>query len=137
MGASMRVTGMDELMARLREMGADVNKVQNKALRAGAKPIAEAIAANVNVSDRNEVHIRDDIVIGRPKEDAGRRYIEIGPSKKTAWRAKFLEFGHAVVKNGRIVGHAPPYPFMKPGLEQSKDKALAEAKRVIKEALRL
>ena len=43
--------------------------------------------------------------------------VRAGGTKKSA-HAHLVEFGHAqVTKDGRIVGHVPPHPFLRPALE--------------------
>ncbi|MCL6453553.1 MAG: HK97 gp10 family phage protein [Alicyclobacillus sp.] len=125
---SMDVSGFGELYAALARLGANVDKVVNQALKAGAQPIADAMSENVNVSARHEVHVRDDIKIGRPRQDAdGVRYITIGPSARTAWRAKFLEFGTSKM---------PAYPFMEPAMHEQQRAAFDAMRQVIKGALK-
>jgi HK97 gp10 family phage protein len=123
MVANISLDGANELMKKIDWMEDRINRMANKVLREAAKPVAEAMRANVNVSNKDHVHIRDDIKISgvRTKEDT--KYIDVGPGKDTAWRAKFLEFG---------TSHAPPYPFIEPAIRETKE----EVKRILRESLK-
>jgi HK97 gp10 family phage protein len=127
--AEIKLDGLEDMLARLQTMGEKAAKVENKALRAGAKPLAEAMSRNVAVSDRNETHIRDDIKIGNVKTKDGEKSISVGPGKETNWRASFLEFGASQME------HA--YPFMDPSLKESRDESLREMADVIKDGIGL
>ncbi|MBI0440911.1 HK97-gp10 family putative phage morphogenesis protein [Bacillus velezensis] len=110
MRIATNIDGIDELERRLSLMGKDVKKAQIKALRAGGKVLAEGIKQEVPVSDIHHEHIRDDIQVKQtPKRD---RIIpdsvsfDVGPSAKTAWRAKFTHEGFTA-KNGKFVRGNP------------------------------
>lgn len=113
-GGIMRITaqaeGIDEAIRRLQEVGANLKKAQPKALRAGAKILAEQMKKEVNVSDIDHVHIRDDIKVRQtPKKErvyADAVSYDVGPGKETAWRARFHHEGY-VAKNGRFVKGNP------------------------------
>lgn len=127
MSASFDVTGFDDLAKRLQQMGRKGNTALNQALRAGAEPIADAMRENVNVSSRNEVHVRDDITIGRVQTNQdGIKSISIGPSAKTGWRAKFLEFGTSKMT---------AKPFIQPAIDEERGEAFKEMADVMRGAL--
>lgn len=85
----------------------------------------------------------------------GNTTFAVGPSKKTAHVAKWVEYGHAMVtggrrsvKNGRITGpgrlttvngtkitQVPAYPFLRPAQSASEGEALAAFEAVLKEAI--
>lgn len=46
-------------------------------------------------------------------EDSRSPYVDIGTN---VFYAPFVELGHNIVRGGRVVGHAPPYPFLVPGM---------------------
>jgi HK97 gp10 family phage protein len=126
--ADLQVDGMQELLAKLQVLGDKASRVENQALKVGAEPLAEAIRRNVNVSNRNETHIRDDIQISGVKTKDGVKYVEVGPGMETAWRAKFLEFGTSKMQ---------PYPFMQPAVDETKDEVIHRMKNEIRQALGL
>ncbi|TFU99070.1 HK97 gp10 family phage protein, partial [Bacillus stratosphericus] len=70
MRIAAQAEGIDEAIRRLQEVGANLKKAQPKALRAGAKILAEQMKKEVNVSDIDHVHIRDDIKVRQtPKKE--------------------------------------------------------------------
>lgn len=133
MASELTLDGYEALLSRLDALGAAVrDRVSQDALKAGAKEIKKSIQDSVRVSDLETVHIRDDIRIGRPiRTDTGWK-INIGPGKKTAWRAKFLEFGH-MKRDGS--GRVPAYPFMETGLQQSQQAFMRSVAEVIRREL--
>lgn len=124
MGAELDIQGLDALAARVEALGKQGDKIAGSALRDAASVLADTIRRNVPVSTVEHKHIRDDIKISRPKRDEfGRLYVEVGPGKDTAWRAKFLEFGTSKMS---------ARPFMEPSVQESKREVfrrLAEALR--------
>ena len=112
--SSFDFDGLDELTAKFQEMGRDVEKVDNQALKAGGEIIAQHQKANVNRSNKNQAHIQDNLTVSRPKENDDGKFVEVGPSKKVAWRAKFLEYGTSKM---------PPYPFIEKGADEGAEEA--------------
>ncbi|KAA6447588.1 HK97-gp10 family putative phage morphogenesis protein [Bacillus swezeyi] len=110
MRISAQIQGIDEAIAQLKQKGKDLKKVQPKALRAGANILAKAMKAEVNVSNIDHLHIKDDIKVRQtPKKE--RIYpdaisYDVGPGKETAWRARFHHDGF-IAKNGRVVRGNP------------------------------
>lgn len=128
MGVDAELTGMDELLDRVQELGRKGSIVQNKALKAAAEPVANDMKSLVRVSNVNEKHIRDDIKVSNVRSKDGTKYVRVGPGKDTNWRAKFLEFGTSKM---------PAYPFMSPSYENKKGEAKQIMKETIKEGLGL
>ncbi|MHB1651392.1 MAG: HK97-gp10 family putative phage morphogenesis protein [Desulfitobacteriaceae bacterium] len=126
--ANIKLVGMDDLMTKLQAMGDKASRIEGDALRAAAEPVAEEIKSLVRFGSKNDVHIRDDIEISKVKTKDGIKYIEVGPGKKTNWRAKFLEFG---TKNMTAI------PFMAPAYEHKKREVTEIISRKIREALGL
>jgi HK97 gp10 family phage protein len=126
MGASIDLSCMEELLAKVEQMGLKVSTVEGVALKAAAEPVAKDMRSLVKVSNINELHIRDDIQISNVKTKAGLKYIEVAPNK-TDWRAKFLEFG-TVKMNAQ--------PFMGPAYEQNKQNIPKIIQATIEEALK-
>lgn len=126
--ADLQVSGMEDLLARINALGDAANLVVNQALREAAEPLAEAIRRNVPVSTVEHKHIRDDIQISRVKISGTVRYVEVGPGKDTAWRAKFLEFGTSKMS---------PRPFMEPSLHESRHKVIEVLRDALKRGLGL
>lgn len=123
MGASVKI----ESSSKVNEYQSLMKAIERKAVRAGAEILAETIRKEVPVSDIDHLHIRDDIVIAMKKQD-GVTVAEVGPSKRTAWRARFLEFG--TVKMA-------PNPFMSRSEKLSRDEVLQAIKRELQKGLNL
>lgn len=126
--ADIQFEGMDELFAKLQEAGNKASRIEADALRAAAEPVAEEMKSLVRVGSKNDTHIRDDIDISGVKTKDGVKYIEVGPGKKTNWRAKFLEFGTSKM---------PAIPFMGPAFEHKKKDIQEIIKQKLREALGL
>jgi len=126
MAVDIEMSGMDELLAKVEQMGLKVSKVEGIALKAAAEPVAADMRSIVRVSRINELHIKDDIQISNVKTEAGVKYVEVGPIK-TAWRAKFLEFGTSKMT---------AKPFMGPAYEQNKQNIQKIIQSSIEEALK-
>lgn len=82
-------------------------------------------------------HLRDTIT--SVVRDYGETKVGVaGPSYPAGAHGHLIEFGHNVVRDGRVVGRAPPYPFLRPAAEStaSEQKAAFEAElsKVIAEA---
>jgi HK97 gp10 family phage protein len=93
----VEVSGFEEISRNLQALGDKKNRVENRAVRAGAEIVAEKMREIVAVSDIKSAgykHIKDDIQIsGIRRAKEGTPIVMVGPGKETAWRAKFLEFG--------------------------------------------
>lgn len=64
-------------------------------------------------------YLKADIRVQRLK--SGPRGWLIGPGRRTAYVARWLEWGHALVKGGKkgkhIIGHVLPHPFIRPAFD--------------------
>ncbi|MDV2683804.1 HK97 gp10 family phage protein [Alkalihalophilus lindianensis] len=94
---SDEVEGFEEVLKNLSDFGNGYKRVEGRAVKAGATIVLERMKQEVPVSDINGesyVHIRDDLgMSGIRRVREGTAIVLVGPGKKTAWRAKFLEFG--------------------------------------------
>ena len=116
-----RVIGLKITEEKLHQLGVNVEVVVPGALRAVAVKVAADASANLSGhrTQGDHVHVADDIKVG-PVEQRGRHYtVKIGPSKATAWRARFLEWG---------TRHMGAIPFLRP--------ARSKNRRLIKETIR-
>jgi HK97 gp10 family phage protein len=123
MGASVKI----ESTSRTKEYELRMKAIEKKAVKAGAEILAETIRKEVPVSNIDHLHIRDDIVIAMKNED-GATVAHVGPSKRTAWRAKFLEFGTVKMS---------PNPFMSRSEKLSRERVLEAIKREVQKGLNL
>ncbi len=128
MSASLEVNGMEEIQRRLMQLGNDKKIVENKAVREGAQHLLEKMKEEVPVSNINHTHIRDDLKITGVKRASGVPVVEVGPGKKTAWRARFLEFGTVKMS---------PNPFISRSVKLSKEDVKAAIKSELRRGLGL
>ncbi len=49
--------------------------------------------------------------------------------RKKAPHAHLVEFGHALVRNGRVIGHVPAYPFWRPAVDAKAGEAMSQVER--------
>lgn len=127
MAAEIALEGVDELIAKLNAIGANVNTLSNKALKAGAEPIFSEMVANAPVRTGKA---KAELKIGKVKTKNGIKYLLIGLDKgdiSKAFYLKFSEFGTSKM---------PAKPFMGPAYEQKKTQALENIRKVLKEGLR-
>lgn len=52
--------------------------------------------------------------------------------RKRAPHAGLVEFGHAIVRAGKVIGHVPPHPFFRPAVDENHDRILGEVTGKIK-----
>jgi HK97 gp10 family phage protein len=128
MGASMKISGMEAIDHKLNAYSKKMQLIERTAIRAGAEILADKIREEVPVSDIDHLHIRDDIMISNVKRQDKIPFVEVGPSKKTAWRARFLEYGTIKMS---------PNPFMSRAEKLSRDAVSDVIKSVIRKGLNL
>ncbi|QSB48767.1 HK97-gp10 family putative phage morphogenesis protein [Parageobacillus toebii] len=125
--ANFEFEGIDELEQFFEKLAADIDKVDNQALKVGGEIIAKHQRENVNRSDKDQPHIQDNITVSKPKETDEGKFVTIGPNKKVDWRAKFLEYGTSKM---------PPYPFIEKGADEGEAEALEAMERIYLGAIR-
>ena len=126
MSADLEVTGMQELVDRVQELGSKASKeVQNQALLKAAQPILNEAVQTSSFKDRTG-RLRKGLKISRPKSKGDTRYVLVGIDKSdnsTIFYGKFIEFG---------TSKEPARPYLGPAYESHKE----EAKEIIKNELR-
>lgn len=111
----MRVTGINEMMNRVRQLGERAKKVENNALKAGAEVLKDTMARNApGPSNKRRVHLKDNIVTSRVITRADGKAIRVGPGKDSFY-AHFLEFGTTKMS---------PRPFVENSVVESDDEVL-------------
>ena len=119
----IELSGMDELLARLKRTTLNVDLVENKALIAGADIIRDEIEARAPVKSGT---LKNNIVTSGIRQDRnGVKHIEVGPDPDAFW-GRFQEFGTV---------HQKAKPFIEPAFLSKRKEALAVMKEVIKEAI--
>lgn len=95
------------------------------AVRAGAKPLVDE--ARTNVPERTK-RLKKSIGIVRRRTN-NKKIIKfsvtpIRGGKNDGWYAHLVEYGHNIVKNGKVVGYAKPNPFMRKTYENQSDESI-------------
>lgn len=145
-GINIDIQGLAELKATLESLATkDADRCILQALKAGAAIEQAAISEAAPVKDstggllpdgaiRNDIEVRVHRPSGRPA------YVTVAPGKYTAHVARWVEYGHRLVrggyskllKNGKTrgpgkeVGIVEEHPFIRPAYEQSQE-AVAKA----------
>ena len=142
----MRVTGAKQLDKVLRDLAKVDNragrKVMRQALTVAAKPIVRDAKAKVAKRSGN---LRRSIGAVSPKGSGTKVSVKVGPRTGGKWKGfhgHLVEFGHALVRGGKVIGHVPAKPFMRPAWDTNKGGVLRTIGREIgprieKEAARL
>ncbi|MGE7216588.1 HK97-gp10 family putative phage morphogenesis protein [Priestia koreensis] len=124
MTANFDLSGMNELIARLNSMGReDGEQIEEKALKAGAKVVRDAIEEATPVSALPKNHAKDHIVISEVTDGK----VSIGGGKDQFY-LQFVEFG---------TSKQTAQPFMSTAFNRTKDEAKKEMSRVIRNELNL
>jgi len=136
MPAVMQIQGLRELKRDLRRLGQEVGSVViADALDEGAEIFESAIRRRAPV--RRGV-LRDSFVVRQSKRNRHSSLYRKGIYRAgVGWRksgshAMPVEFGHRIVRGGKVVGHVPAHPFIRPAF----DAAKSQAEHYIEEALR-
>lgn len=131
MSSGVELQGIDQLLNNIRrKFGNASARLESKALHAAGNVIAEEMESRVNLSDNQYVsgaHLKEDIRVSRVIRREGRKYVLIGPGRKTGWRAHFPEFGTSKM---------PARPFAEPAFHAKKKEALQTLAHDFREALR-
>lgn len=125
--AKFEITGFEDSINFFEELGEEVEKVEDQALKAGGEVIKKHQIDNVNRSGKNQPHIQENITVGRPKETDEGKLVEVGPNRKVAWRAKFLEYGTTKM---------PAYPFIEKSGDQGENEAVNAMEKVFMGAIK-
>lgn len=110
--SSFNMEGIDEMISKLDNMDNRVNRGINRVLRKSAEPLKDKIEDNVNRSDKDGTHAKDDVIVGSVRNaSSGTRdtkYVEVGYTSATGWRMRFVEFGTIYQKPQNNISRAIP-----------------------------
>ncbi|WP_147564950.1 HK97-gp10 family putative phage morphogenesis protein [Clostridium tyrobutyricum] len=123
--ASIELTGVDEILNKLQSIGANVSRLENKALKNAAEPVLEDAKATNAFKDRSG-KLRKGLKITSVKKKEGIKYILVGVDRgdnSEVFYGKFVEFGTSKM---------PARPFLQPAYEKNKQNI----KRIIAETLK-
>lgn len=119
----LELTGMDELIEKLTELGNKGTKAMNAALEKGAQPILDNMKATDAFNDRSKMDgLRDNLKVSKVKTRKSGKFIWIGDVDRKAPYSWYLENG-----TSRMVAR----PFMRTAYREEKAKAL----KIIKEEM--
>lgn len=96
MGAELTLTGFDELLSNLQDLGNKAARVEGAALKAGAAVLQKAMEKRAPRSKENKIHAADHIAISKVKFRDGTRYIMVGIERtdnSMFFYMKFSEYG--------------------------------------------
>ena len=133
----MKVEGGDRLARRLQMLAEETAR---KHMREAALEGAEVFRAEAEEkAPRKTGTLAEDMQKELVKQTKARVEIKVGPGKK-GWYGFLVEDGHAIVrgrgKSAKVVGHAPPYPFLRPAFDEkageAQDKIVEELRRRLK-----
>ncbi len=86
-----------EIINRIKQIDADVKKIEDSATLKAAKHVSEKVKINLPRSSRSNkqgyVHMQDDIKISSKMDEDGDRVRKISGGKKTSYKWRFLEEG--------------------------------------------
>jgi HK97 gp10 family phage protein len=138
MVAQVKLAGLKAVLDSLADLNRTVrNKILRAAINDGSRPILDNMKARAPVGDTGQFRRS----LGRrvrTYRQSGVVVVVIGPRKgfrvvtqrgtklvphDPAKIAHLLEFGHVIVRGGKAVGHAPPYPTIGPAMEEEKGAA--------------
>lgn len=119
----LELTGMDDLIEKLTELGKKGTAAMNAALEKGAQPILDNMKATDAFEDRSKTDgLRDSLKISKVKTRKGVKFIWIGDVDRKALHSWYIENGTSNM-NAR--------PFMRTAYREEKAKAL----KIIKEEM--
>lgn len=123
--ANIELTGVDEILNRLQQIGANLGKLENKALKNAAEPVLDDAKAT-NAFKNRSGKLRKGLKITNVKKKDGMKYILVGVDRgdnSEVFYGKFIEFGTSKM---------PARPFLQPAYEKNKQNI----KRIIAETLK-
>lgn len=114
----VKVSGADEIARRLNLMGEKAKEIIEPAAKAGAEIIRQAASSKVPRGKTGE--LADSIVAEVTEIKNLKATVSVGPDAKHFY-GRFVEMGHAIVVNKKVVGSVEPRPFLRPALDETKD----------------
>jgi len=155
--AQAQMTGAEQVAARMRSVGRYIREhAEEVAVREGGKVFQLAMVERTpeltgktpGSDSLAPGAMRADIKVRVVKDELGTAAAYIGPTKKTARVARWVEFGHRLVKGGYLkftgsgmkmrgkgkqFGEVPAHPFLRPAYEASEQSAM----EAVRESLRV
>lgn len=127
--ADIELEGVDEILNKLQQIGNNISRLENKALRSAAQPVLDDAKSSNSFNDRSG-NLRKGLKISNIKNKEGVKYVLVGVDKSDnskIYYGKFLEFGTSKM---------PAKPFMQPAYEKNKDNIQKTIAETLKEGLK-
>lgn len=127
--ADIELTGVDEILNKLQQIGTNISRLENKALKNAAEPVLEDAKATNAFNDKSG-KLRKGLKISNVKNKEGTKYILVGVDKSDnskIFYGKFLEFGTSKM---------PAKPFLQPAYEKNKENIKSTIAETLKEGLK-
>ena len=124
---NIELSGVDEILNKLQNIGANVSKFENQALRNAAEPVLEDAKANAPVRTGK---LKEGLKISSIKTKEGMKYVLVGVDKSDnskIFYGKFVEFGTTKMS---------ARPFLGPAYEKNKREIVETIKNTLKEGLK-
>lgn len=124
---NIELSGVDELLRKLQQMGANITELENKALKKAAEPVLQDAIANAPERTGN---LKKGLKISGIKNRDGTKYVLVGIDRSVTskiYYGKFIEFG-TIKMSAR--------PFLGPAYEKNKKEIMEEIKNTLKEGLK-
>jgi HK97 gp10 family phage protein len=127
--ADIELTGVDEILNKLQQIGINISRLENKALKNAAEPVLED-AKSTNAFNDKSGKLRKGLKISNIKNKEGMKYVLVGVDKSDnskIFYGKFLEFGTSKIS---------ARPFLQPAYEKNKDNIQQTIAETLKEGLK-
>lgn len=125
--ADIELTGVDEILNKLQQMGANISRLENKALKNAAEPVLRDAKANMPVRTGK---LKKGLKITNVKKKQGVKYILVGVDRgdnSEIFYGKFIEFGTFKMS---------ARSFLQPAYEKNKDNIQKTIANTLKEGLK-
>lgn len=127
--ADIELEGVDEILNRLQQIGNNIRRLENRALKDAAQPVLDDAKSSNSFNDRSG-NLRKGLKISNIKNKEGVKYVLVGVDKSDnskIYYGKFLEFGTSKMS---------AKPFMQPAYEKNKDNIQKTIAETLKEGLK-
>lgn len=111
-------------------------KLVRKAMREGAKVLLEEARARVPVRTGN---LKKSLGINT-RTKKGNVIMYVSPRrgkgvKYDGFYGQYVELGHVLKRKGKVIGHVPPHPFLRPAFEAKGEEAVRVFSKTLKRLL--
>lgn len=127
--ADIELEGVDEILNKLQQIGTNISRLENKALKNASQPVLDDAKSSNAFNDRSG-NLRKNLKISSIKSKEGMKYVLVGIDKSDnskIYYGKFLEFGTSKMS---------ARPFMQPSYEKNKDNIQKNIAETLKEGLK-